>query len=103
MLSAYPLCLYARQEHERRSLHRCDQCDKVFLRRLHLDDHLRTHNGDRPYTCDVCGRGFSQRGNLRTHAMLHTVSVPAASGRAGSGGECADGVRLSQSAGQDVM
>ena len=59
--------------HEGRGLHTCDQCGKVFMRRLHLDDHLRTHNGDRPYVCHVCGRGFKQRGNLRSHLMVHTV------------------------------
>ena len=39
--------------------HQCTKCGKKFLRKGHLNIHMRIHNGDRPYTCDICNYSFT--------------------------------------------
>jgi KRAB domain-containing zinc finger protein len=56
----------------------CDICDKGFSDNSNLQNHVRIHTGDKPYTCkcDICGKGFSQNGNLQTHIRTHTGDKP---------------------------
>ena len=41
-------------------------CGKGFSQNPHLQIHIRTHTGDKPYKCDVhvCGKEFSENSNL---------------------------------------
>ncbi|XP_041373672.1 uncharacterized protein LOC121386739 [Gigantopelta aegis] len=47
--------------------HKCEICDKVFIRFVHLQEHLHTHTGQKPNKCTSCGQGFCSRGGLRKH------------------------------------
>jgi len=38
----------------------CCECQRSFLWPSHLERHMRTHTGDRPYTCYACDRQFAQ-------------------------------------------
>ena len=40
----------------------CCECKRSFLWPSHLERHMRTHTGDRPYTCYACDRQFAQVG-----------------------------------------
>lgn len=42
-------------------------CDKVFTRLLYIENHIRIHNGERPFICNFCGMSFTQTGNLNKH------------------------------------
>jgi len=38
----------------------CGECKRSFLWPSHLERHMRTHTGVRPYTCYACDRQFAQ-------------------------------------------
>ncbi|KAJ2591986.1 hypothetical protein H4R99_006564 [Coemansia sp. RSA 1722] len=53
-------------------------CGKVFYQRAHLNIHIRSHTGYKPYACQYpgCGKSFPQLGNMRTHERIHTGDRP---------------------------
>ncbi|OBA23028.1 hypothetical protein METBIDRAFT_22877, partial [Metschnikowia bicuspidata var. bicuspidata NRRL YB-4993] len=54
----------------------CPYCFKQFHQSTHLDVHVRSHIGLKPFECTFCGKRFTQGGNLRTHMRLHTGEKP---------------------------
>ncbi|RKP28729.1 hypothetical protein METBISCDRAFT_1429, partial [Metschnikowia bicuspidata] len=54
----------------------CSYCGKVFTRSTHLEVHVRSHIGYKPYQCSVCLKRFTQGSNLQTHKRLHTGTKP---------------------------
>lgn len=47
----------------------CHLCNREFTK---LQEHYRTHTGEKPYKCGECGRLFSLRGSLKRHLSVHT-------------------------------
>jgi DNA-directed RNA polymerase subunit RPC12/RpoP len=56
--------------------HECSYCHKTFTQSTHLEVHVRSHIGYKPFECTYCGKRFTQGGNLRTHLRLHTGEKP---------------------------
>lgn len=54
----------------------CPYCFKIFNQSTHLDVHVRSHIGYKPFQCKYCFKRFTQGGNLRTHMRLHTGEKP---------------------------
>nr|XP_006819948.1 PREDICTED: zinc finger protein 502-like [Saccoglossus kowalevskii] len=58
--------------------HPCMQCDKTFASRCHLENHTRTHTGEKPYLCEYgdCAKRFVQQAHLNYHMMTHSREKP---------------------------
>lgn len=50
--------------------HKCDACEKTFMRKSNLVDHLRLHANLREYKCEYCNKEFVQAGNYRSHLRV---------------------------------
>ena len=56
--------------------YQCCLCDKVFLNKGVLDQHMITHTGEKPYQCSQCDKYFIENSNLDHHVMIHTGEKP---------------------------
>lgn len=68
--------IHWKQMHESIKSHKCQYCDKSFIRKCHLVAHLTQHTGVRKYICSVCGKGFLRSGTLKGHTAVHSLERP---------------------------
>lgn len=54
----------------------CSVCDKRFLKRTNLTDHLKIHANVKAFRCGICEKSFIQYGNLKAHMRCHTKEKP---------------------------
>lgn len=54
----------------------CRFCCKKFAHFSTLQNHVRTHTGDKPFQCKYCSRRFAQSGVLKAHLRTHTGDKP---------------------------
>ena len=55
-----------------------EECNKVFKARKSLMEHMRIHNGQKPYHChyEGCNRRFTQYSSMQKHERTHTGAKP---------------------------
>lgn len=49
-------------------------CERSFKQLSHVQQHVRTHTGVRPYKCHWpgCGKAFLQQSHLKSHVARHS-------------------------------
>jgi KRAB domain-containing zinc finger protein len=52
----------------------CDQCPKSFKMMISLEQHQRTHRGEKPFVCSKCGKRFTVLKSLNNHLLTHEQS-----------------------------
>ena len=50
---------------------KCENCEKSFRRKAHLDTHSRKHTGERPFSCEDCDKSFKHKYQLLGHEAKH--------------------------------
>ncbi|KAH8274405.1 hypothetical protein KR026_011182 [Drosophila bipectinata] len=58
---------------ERERCYKCDypQCNKSFVARNSLFEHLKQHYSNEEFKCDICGKTFKSTKNLQNHKQIH--------------------------------
>lgn len=56
--------------------HICEVCNKKFMKKSNLIDHLRLHANMKPFQCEHCEKSFVQSGNYKAHLRTHTLERP---------------------------
>lgn len=59
--------------HKRQRTHVCEVCEKSFMRKSNLVDHLRLHANVRLFKCEYCEKEFVQAGNYRSHLRVRYI------------------------------
>jgi len=65
---------HRKRVHLRVKNHKCVDCGREFYARKELEEHLRTHNGDKPFQCPQCGKCFVRSAHLKRH--IDNVHAP---------------------------
>ncbi|XP_060897504.1 zinc finger and BTB domain-containing protein 49-like isoform X2 [Labrus mixtus] len=54
----------------------CHICGKHIPCQSNLQNHMRVHTGERPYSCHFCGKCFKLKGHMTEHIRTHTGEKP---------------------------
>ncbi|XP_001340263.4 uncharacterized protein [Danio rerio] len=49
----------------------CPDCGRILSNASALENHMRLHTGERPYTCSQCGKAFPSVRGLNRHMKVH--------------------------------
>ena len=61
---------HVRGEHMNEKPHKCQTCDKAFVRRDKLTQHEATHTGEMRHKCPFCEKPFINHGTMWSHKKM---------------------------------
>ncbi|KAI1704376.1 zinc finger protein 57 like protein [Ditylenchus destructor] len=59
-----------------RSVHQCNECNKIFVSFKGLQQHVIIHTDKKPFSCDICQKAFRFKSNLFEHRSMHSGYTP---------------------------
>lgn len=59
--------------HLKQKKYQCECCNKFFVSRQNLREHVFIHTGTKPYQCSCCGEYFRQISQLSLHKRNHQI------------------------------
>ncbi|XP_037830602.1 zinc finger protein 37 isoform X2 [Kryptolebias marmoratus] len=54
----------------------CPDCGKRFINESYIQIHQRIHTGEKPFLCSQCGKGFLTASSLKLHETQHSGERP---------------------------
>ena len=51
--------------------YQCSECEKQFLEKSNLNQHIMIHSGEKPYGCTHCEKAFSNEKDFDCHMCTH--------------------------------
>ena len=61
---------------EKKTRHKCDECDKGFPYKDQLNRHKVIHSDVKNYSCSFCGKKFKSNTCVNTHEKIHQGVKP---------------------------
>ena len=74
----------------------CSFCKKCYNRADHLQRHVRSHSGEKPYPCKICNKSFGRPDLLKRHAEAHVLDREDGSKRRRLNPQAASSSRVTQ-------
>ncbi|KAJ8000235.1 hypothetical protein DPEC_G00202730 [Dallia pectoralis] len=63
------------EEDDKTAGHACGLCGRSFPLLSSLSQHMRRHNGEKPYKCPYCEHRVAQKGSLKAHVRGHKLGL----------------------------
>lgn len=62
---------HMKRKHGFEKKHKCEICNKAFLMRYELKNHMVRHTGNKKFLCGLCGESFTRMIGLNRHCQTH--------------------------------